>query len=194
MVFDHARTIKLARHLLPYVLTETEEPRHGQDRLEGRSPRALIDPAFLADPEDLEVLLAGFKITRRVMQAPALSSWVTRDMLTGNVHSDDDIRSLLRERVDTVYHPVGTCRMGVDEDAVVDPELRVRGVDGLRVVDASIMPTLIGGNTNAASIMIAEKAADMIRGRAALSPIQLRRPELATPASVGADRTSLTTV
>ena len=77
--------------------------------------------------------------------------------------TDDDIRAILRKRVDTVYHPVGTCKMGIDALAVVDPALRVHGIEGLRVVDASIMPTLIGGNTNAPAIMIAEKAADLIR-------------------------------
>jgi choline dehydrogenase-like flavoprotein len=84
-------------------------------------------------------------------------------MYSAKVHSDDDIRTILRNRSDTVYHPVGTARMGTDDTAVVDPTLRVAGVERLRVVDASIMPTLIGGNTNAPSIMIGEKAADMIR-------------------------------
>jgi len=84
-------------------------------------------------------------------------------MYSATVQSDEDIRAILRGRSDTIYHPVGTARMGSDELAVVDPELRVTGVQGLRVVDASIMPTLIGGNTNAPSIMIAEKAADMIK-------------------------------
>jgi len=84
-------------------------------------------------------------------------------MFTSNVRTDDDIRAVLRERVDTVYHPVGTCKMGTDAMAVVDPTLKVHGVEALRVVDASIMPTLIGGNTNAPTIMIGEKAADMIR-------------------------------
>ena len=84
-------------------------------------------------------------------------------MYSENVRSDDEIRTILRNRSDTVYHPVGTVRMGTDEGAVVDPYLRVVGVEGLRVVDASIMPTLIGGNTNAPSIMIGEKAADRIR-------------------------------
>jgi choline dehydrogenase-like flavoprotein len=84
-------------------------------------------------------------------------------MFTSAVETDDDIRNILRARVDTVYHPVGTCKMGSDAMAVVDAKLKVHGLDGLRVVDASIMPTLVGGNTNAPTIMIGEKAADMIR-------------------------------
>ncbi|OKO86742.1 glucose-methanol-choline oxidoreductase [Bradyrhizobium sp. NAS80.1] len=123
----------------------------------------LIDPNFLGEANDLETMVAGFKTTRRLMETPALRALQTKDMFTANVHTDDDIRALLRERVDTVYHPVGTCKMGTDATAVVDPTLKVHGVEGLRVVDASIMPTLIGGNTNAPTIMIGEKAADMIR-------------------------------
>lgn len=123
----------------------------------------LIDPNFLGEADDLETMVAGFKTTRQLMETPALRALQTRDMFTANVRTDDDIRALLRERVDTVYHPVGTCKMGTDAMAVVDPALKVHGVEGLRVVDASIMPTLIGGNTNAPTIMIGEKAADMIR-------------------------------
>ena len=86
------------------------------------------------------------------------------DIVTADVKTDEDIRNVLRQRVDTVYHPVGTCKMGANDPmAVVDPKLAVHGLEGLRVVDASIMPTLIGGNTNAPTIMIGEKAADMIR-------------------------------
>jgi choline dehydrogenase-like flavoprotein len=86
-----------------------------------------------------------------------------KDMFTAGIDTDDDIRSVLRARVDTVYHPVGTARMGTDALAVVDPKLKVHGLNGLRIVDASVMPTLIGGNTNAPTIMIGEKAADMIK-------------------------------
>ena len=137
----------------------------GSVTLESADPASppRIDPKFYDAPDDLEVMVKAFKITRRIMDAEPLAKRRTVDMFTENVRSDDDIRDLLRDRSDTVYHPVGTARMGTDEMAVVDPQLRVRGVEGLRVVDASIMPTLIGGNTNAPSIMIGEKAADMIR-------------------------------
>jgi choline dehydrogenase-like flavoprotein len=123
----------------------------------------LIDPNFLGEDADLEAMVEGFKTTRRLMEAPALRALQKKDMFTSDVKSDDDIRAILRARVDTVYHAVGTCKMGTDALAVVDPTLKVHGVEGLRVVDASIMPTLIGGNTNAPTIMIGEKAADMIR-------------------------------
>ncbi|NEW90125.1 glucose-methanol-choline oxidoreductase, partial [Rhodopseudomonas sp. WA056] len=124
-----------------------------------------IDPNFLGDPSDLETMVAGYKTTQRLMQTPALRALQQKDLFTANVRTDDDIRAILRARVDTVYHPVGTCKMGADNDpeAVVDSRLRVKGVGSLRIVDASVMPTLIGGNTNAPTIMIGEKAADMIR-------------------------------
>jgi choline dehydrogenase-like flavoprotein len=137
-----------------------------RETIGGADPTAppTIDPNFLGDPNDLEKMVLGFKTTRRLMQTPALKAHQEKDMFTADVRSDDDIRALLRARVDTVYHPVGTCKMGVNDPlAVVDPTLKVYGLEGLRVVDASIMPTLIGGNTNAPSIMIGEKAADMIR-------------------------------
>jgi choline dehydrogenase-like flavoprotein len=124
----------------------------------------LIDPNFFGDPADLETMVAGYKTTRRLMETPALRALQTKEMFTADVRTDDDIRKLLRARVDTVYHPVGTAKMGVNDPlAVVDPKLKVYGVEGLRVVDASVMPTLIGGNTNAPTIMIGEKAADMIK-------------------------------
>jgi choline dehydrogenase-like flavoprotein len=124
----------------------------------------LIDPNFFGDAADLETMVAGFKTTRRLLETPALRALQKKDMFTQNVKTDDDIRAILRERVDTVYHPVGTAKMGVNDPmAVVDPKLKVYGLEGLRIVDASVMPTLIGGNTNAPTIMIGEKAADMIK-------------------------------
>jgi choline dehydrogenase-like flavoprotein len=107
--------------------------------------------------------VAGFKMTKRLLDAPALKALQTSDVYTQGVETDQDIRKVLRERVDTVYHPVGTCKMGIDAMAVVDPELRVRGVAGLRVADASVMPTVVSGNTNAATIMIGERCADLVR-------------------------------
>ena len=122
-----------------------------------------IDPNFFGEDADVDTMVTGFKMTKRLLDAPALKALQTSDVYTQGVETDQDIRKVLRERVDTVYHPVGTCKMGIDAMAVVDPKLKVRGVEGLRVVDASIMPALIGGNTNAPTIMIGEKAADMIK-------------------------------
>ena len=125
-----------------------------------------IEARFLSEPDDLELLLRGVKLGRRLLAAPAWNKVRGPEFRPGaDVQSDDALRDYIRKTCGTVFHPVGTCRMGQDADAVVDPELRVQGVEGLRVVDASIMPTLIGGNTNAPTIMIAEKAGDMIRGR-----------------------------
>jgi choline dehydrogenase-like flavoprotein len=126
----------------------------------------LIDPAFLNAQEDVDTLLRGARVIRRILAAPSLAKFGGEELHTRGVDSDEALTALIRARADTIYHPVGTCRMGGDAASVVDPSLRVRGVEGLRVVDASIMPTLIGGNTNAPSMMIGEKAADLMLGRA----------------------------
>ncbi len=164
MADNHGRTRHLGHGFGCHVCLLRPKSR-GAVTLNSADPTAspCIDPGFYSDPDDLEVMTEGFKMTRRIMDAEPLAKWRTAEMYSENVRTDDDIRTILRNRSDTVYHPVGTARMGTDDGAVVDPYLRVVGVDGLRVVDASIMPTLIGGNTNAPSIMIGEKAADMIR-------------------------------
>jgi len=164
-VDDHARKMHLGHGFSCHVCLLRPKSR-GSVALASADPSAapLIDPNFLGEIEDLEAMVAGFKLTRRIMEAPALKSQATAEMFSAGVESDDQIRDFLRRRVDTVYHPVGTCMMGQDpQTAVVDAQLRVHGLEGLRVVDASVMPTLIGGNTNAPTIMIGEKAADMIR-------------------------------
>jgi len=122
-----------------------------------------IDPKFFDHPDDLDAMVDGFKLTRKLMDAPVLAGIRTGELYSKGIHSDDAIREEIKARSDTIYHPVGTCKMGSDRMAVVDTRLRVHGLDGLRVVDASIMPTLIGGNTTAPTLMIGEKAADMIR-------------------------------
>jgi len=170
IVEDHARRLRAAHGFSCHVCLLRPKSR-GVVMLAGNDPLAapLIDPNFLGHPDDVEDMVAGFKLTRRLLDAPALAALRSRDLFTADVHNDDDIPAVLRRRVDTVYHPVGTCRMGVDAQAVVDPMLKLRGLSGLRVADASIMPTLIGGNTNAPTIMIGEKAAAMIRADARMT-------------------------
>ena len=125
----------------------------------------LIDPKFLSHPDDIATLKRGFKAMRAILGAPALAPYRGPELYTDKLseHDDAGLDAAIRARADTIYHPAGTCKMGVDTLAVVDPQLRVRGVAGLRVIDASVMPTLTSGNTNAPTIMIAEKGADLIR-------------------------------
>jgi choline dehydrogenase len=123
-----------------------------------------MQPNYLSTEYDRRVMLAGAKLARRLAATASLSPYVLEEYRPGPaVASDDEILEAIRNHGSSGYHPVGTCRMGRDARAVVDPRLRVRGVDALRVVDASVMPMLVSGNTNAATIMIAEKAADLMR-------------------------------
>jgi choline dehydrogenase-like flavoprotein len=128
----------------------------------------LIDPRFFSEPADIVTLARGFKLGRRIMHAPPLASYNKAEIRPGpEVQSDQEIADYIRNFSATVFHPVGTCAMGSGAGAVVNAELRVHGIQDLRVVDASVMPTITGGNTNAPTIMIAEKASDMILGRPA---------------------------
>ncbi len=136
----------------------------------------LIDPNLLAVPEDADSVIRGLKLARRAFASPAFAPLKAEELLPGAaVQTDDQMRDYIKRSLNTVHHPAGSCRMGADAESVVDPELKVRGIQGLRVVDASIMPFVIGGNTNAPVVMIAEKAADMILGKAALPAEHLDR-------------------
>jgi choline dehydrogenase-like flavoprotein len=133
-----------------------------------------IDPNLLEAPEDVETLVKGLTIGRRILAAPGLATYAGREVVPGAERTrDDDLADFVRQGSRTAFHPIGTCRMGVDAGAVVNPRLQVRGVGGLRIVDASVIPSIIGGNTNAPVIMIAEKAADLMLGRPALPPADL---------------------
>ncbi|NGN69531.1 choline dehydrogenase [Streptomyces sp. A7024] len=137
----------------------------GEVRLASADPAAapLIDPGYLSDPDDSRFLVEGMKLIRDVMAHKRMDEVVTGELHPGTRYADDAaLAAEVPERIHSVYHPVGTCRMGVGEEAVVDPELKVRGIDGLRVADASIMPTISGGNTNAPAMMIGERCAELM--------------------------------
>lgn len=164
---DHGRQTAFGHGYSCHVCLLRPRSR-GTLRLAHTDPQAapLIDPAFLQDPDDLARLVRGFKLMRHLLSQPALASRGCRESAASrDAQSDAQIEQFIRRHADTIYHPVGTCRMGPDpaSGAVTDARLRVHGVDGLRVIDASAMPTIVGGNTNAPVIMMAEKAVDMIR-------------------------------
>ncbi|WP_422049008.1 GMC family oxidoreductase [Shimia sp.] len=165
LVDDHSRKLHYGHGFSCHICKLRPESR-GSVTLKSTDPfdSPAIDPAFLEDRRDLETMIKGIRMTREIMEAPALAKYRHKEMFgTEHAKTDADWEKHIRARADTIYHPVGTCKMGVDEMAVVDPELRVHGMEGLRVIDASIMPNLISGNTNAPTMMIAEKAADMIK-------------------------------
>jgi choline dehydrogenase-like flavoprotein len=123
----------------------------------------VIDPNFLSDEDDLRRLVRGVRIAERILDAPPIRDEATSSMYEPPFVDDATLIADIRARADTIYHPVGTVRMGRDASSPLDPQLRVKGAEGLRVIDASVMPRLVAGNTNAPTIMIAEKAADIIR-------------------------------
>jgi choline dehydrogenase-like flavoprotein len=163
IVDQHLRKIHLADGFSCHVCVLRPHSRGTVGLTSKRAKDApRIDPGYLSDRRDLDLLIQGARMTEGILAAEAIAPWRGRRLYPHD-GSDRALEADIRARADTIYHPVGTCRMGRDEMAVVDAELRVRGVPGLRVVDASIMPRLVGGNTNAPTIMIAEKAAAMMK-------------------------------
>ncbi|HEX8067264.1 MAG TPA: GMC family oxidoreductase N-terminal domain-containing protein [Thermoleophilaceae bacterium] len=144
------------------------KPRsRGQVAVVSPDPTAkpLILHNYYEHPDDLAAAVAGVRLCREICETGPLADYIAEPYNVPASDSDEDVAAYIRQNVQTLYHPVGTCRMGTDDASVVDPELRVRGVEGLRVVDASVMPTVPRGNTNAPTIALAERAADLIRGR-----------------------------
>ena len=163
MVIDHGRT-QLWGHGLGCHMCLLRPKSRGEVTLKSPDPYddPNIDPKFLSHPDDMEDMIKGYKKMMNIMNSSSFSKYTNDTLRPININDDKEIEQAIREEADTVYHPVGTCKMGSDEMAVVDSRLKVHGIEGLRVVDASVMPTLIGGNTNAPTIMIGEKASDMI--------------------------------
>ena len=161
---DHARKLHLGYGFSCHVCVLRP---HSRGDVSLRDSNPFSDPAIdtnqLSDKRDLELLIKGAQLTRSILETESMTPYRHKDMFTDGVNTDAEWEQRIRDSSDTIYHPVGTCKMGTDEMSVVDPQLRVHGIDNLRVVDASVMPTLIGGNTNAPTIMIAEKAVDLIR-------------------------------
>lgn len=167
---DHARKLHRGHGYSCHVCVLRPHSR-GEVFLTSADPMGApgIDPRFLSDDRDLATLVRGARMAHEILRAPAMARYRHRELFgIGDAMTDAAWEALIRKRADSVYHPAGTCRMGRDDMAVVDPDLRVRGVAGLRVADASIMPLLVSGNTGVPTIMIGEKCADMIKAEWAI--------------------------
>ena len=164
---DHGKT-KPDQHCFSNHVCVLRPESRGYIALKSLDPNVqpLIQPNYLSVQKDLDVMVKGVKMSREVINQKAFDQYRGAELNPGpDVQTDKEIEEFVRANAETIYHPVGTCKMGSDEFAVVDDKLRVRGVENLRVVDASVMPTLIGGNTNAPTIMIADKISDHILGK-----------------------------
>jgi choline dehydrogenase len=184
-----------AARAMSVLVTLVDVASRGRVMLASRDPRhrPLIDPGYLSDVRDLNALAVGVRMARDYGSAAPLAKIIAEELAPGDgIHTDHELRDFIRSSVVTIYHPAGTCAMGGDVgksasgyDSVVDPQLRVRGIKGLRIVDASVMPTLPRGNTNAPVIAIAERAADLIAGRAPLVPQDPAAAPAPAPAAAG---------
>jgi len=181
---DHGRKTVFGHGYSCHVCLLRPQSR-GSLQLASADPMAapLIDPNFLGEADDMRRMVRGFRIMRNILSQSALAGFGGRELAaSADAKTDEQIEAFIRSRADTIYHPAGSCRMGNGALDVVDAKLRVRGIDGLRVVDASIMPRLVSGNTNAPTIMIAEKAADLIKAARAEAVTQFTAPPSVVPA------------
>jgi choline dehydrogenase len=179
LMTDHTRK-KADRHGFMAHVCQLRPESRGYISIKSNDPLAapIIQPNYLEAEEDRRALREGTKLAREIFAQESFDPYRGPELMPGaHVMKDDQIDAWIRKTAETIYHPVGSCKMGKDAESVVDPSLKVYGIEGLRVVDASVMPSLVSGNTNAPTIMIAEKAADMILGRAAPAPEYVRIAE-----------------
>jgi choline dehydrogenase len=162
----HLPTFTVAEGAWTIAVGLVRPASRGSVRLQSASvdDQPLIDPAYLTQQADVDAMVRGTRLARELAAAAAFDPWRGPEALPGEaVQSDAELEDFVRHAAGTYYHPVGTCRMGVGPNAVVDPSLQVRGVSGLRVADASVMPSIVSANTNTAAMIIGERAADLVR-------------------------------
>ena len=175
LMYDHTRK-KSDRHGFMAHVCQLRPESRGYISINSADPLAapIIQPNYLAAEEDRRAMREGVRLAREIFAQAAFDPYRGPELMPGaHIQKDEQIDAFVRKTAETIYHPVGSAKMGKDQDSVVDPQLKVYGVEGLRVVDASVMPALVSGNTNAPTIMIAEKAADMILGRPSAAPLSV---------------------
>jgi len=179
LMYDHTRRMADRHGFMAHVCQLRPQSR-GYISIKSADPLVapIIQPNYLEAEEDRRALREGVKIARELFAQASFDAYRGPELMPGaHVRSDEQIDNFVRKTAETIYHPVGSAKMGEDSESVVDSQLRVHGVEGLRVVDASVMPSLVSGNTNAPTIMIAEKASDMLLGRTPLPPEHVRVAE-----------------